>query len=153
MTRLLSQHPERPAGRGAFIALGKKNAEIPFLLAALIAGAVRNEDLAVIRDAAQHNEVPAAGKMPGRHDRDYELAVLQSLYQLGPALADAAAWDIVMRRTVRDQAVVAAAAFAAVAGFYGPVTDLRWGNDCIRKRGHADGERGRPAARPPQWYW
>ena len=52
-----------------------------------------------------------------------------------------------MRRAVRDQAVITAAALTAVAGFHRPVTDLRRRNDRIRKRGHADRQRGRPAAR------
>lgn len=60
------------------------------------------------------------------------LAVLQGIYQLAPAPADAAAGDVVMRRPIWDQAVVAPAAFAAVARFYGPVTDLRRRDDGIR---------------------
>ena len=70
------QHPKRPASCGTFVALGQKDAEIPFLLAAFIACAVRNQDLAAVCNTAQHDEVPAAGKVPGGHDRDHELAVL-----------------------------------------------------------------------------
>ena len=63
----------RPAGTGSFAGLIQNNGQLPALFAPRPAGRVGDEDLFVL-DAAQHDEMPGRGKMPGGHDGDDQLA-------------------------------------------------------------------------------
>ena len=71
--QILADDPERPAGTGGFAGFIQNDGQIPALFAPRPAGWIGDEDLFVL-DAAQHNEMPRRGKMPGGHDGDDQLA-------------------------------------------------------------------------------
>ena len=71
--QILADDPERPAGTGSFAGLIQNDGQLPALFAPRPAGRVGDEDLFVL-DAAQHDEMPGRGKMPGGHDGNDQLA-------------------------------------------------------------------------------
>ena len=71
--QILADDPERPAGTGGFAGVIQNDGQIPALFAPRPAGWIGNEDLFIL-DAAQHDEMPGRGKMPGGHDGNDKLA-------------------------------------------------------------------------------
>ena len=71
--QISADDPERPAGTGGFAGFIQNNGQLPALFAPRPAGRVGDEDLFVL-NAAQHDEMPGRGKMPGGHDGDDQLA-------------------------------------------------------------------------------
>ena len=71
--QISANDPERSAGTGGFADFVQNDGQFPALFAPRPAGWIGDEDLFVL-DAAQHNEMPGRGKMPGGHDGDDQLA-------------------------------------------------------------------------------
>ena len=113
--QISANDPERSAGAGSFAGLIQNDGQLPALFAARSAGRVGDEDLFIL-DAAQHNEMPGRGKMPGGHDGDDQLAAGKRVCDpLRLRCGAAGDWQAPRFGGCRDECMIRTASAAPVA--------------------------------------